>query len=162
MGICGILQQPSYITGGSVGPSPGPGPSPSPGPSPAPGSEFYENPDINECQDSETALKLTYGRVCAPKCSADADCPGAPTGFKATPSCAVIDELTDQKYCLLSCVRGTSNDCGDSNADESHAGAQCGYHCQVTHGQWDCVNACMYENTEDITAKRINDLETES
>lgn len=152
-GICGILQQPSYITGGSVGPNP-PGPTPPPA-----GSDQYENPNIYECQDGERAVKLTDGRVCAPMCKTDADCPGAPTGFEASPSCSITDELTGQKYCALSCVYSMPDACGGSDSDSSHAGAQCKYACQMDNGQWYCRNVCMYAKSEDSTADRINQLQ---
>lgn len=159
-GICGVLAQPSYIIGGSVGPTP-PGPTPPPA-----GSDAYENPYHGDCSDNEMALSIQrQGKVCAPKCTTDAECPAAPTGFNSTPRCAIEDDLTGDKFCMLECVSSFPGACGDSSSsDQSHAGAVCDYFCNSKK----CLSLCMYNGSEehksasveDATVQRIIKLQT--
>jgi len=145
-GVCGILEQPSYATGGSVGPAPGPSPTPKPG------SNDYENPFlVPDCRDGEFNITLPYDdeghSYCAPVCTKDPNsCPTAPSSFSSNIQvrCNVFDAMTKMHFCSLGCTY--SDDCGD--------GAECTYYCTTTS----CVNVCAYRQgrTEKKTKKRDN------
>jgi len=113
-GICGILEQASYPTGGS---SPGPGPGPHP--TPKPGEHYYENPYTGKCNSSEFPLTLSYngiqGKICSPQCGRDQSdvCPDPPAGVTAQPSCMLASTMLDMKFCGLKCYQNDPNlSCG--------------------------------------------------
>jgi len=129
-GICGILSQPSFATGGkTVGPAPGP--------TPTPGSSDYENPwQVQHCRTGEFNITLpnTQGSAyCAPECTKDeSGCPMAPTSFNGvTTTCTVKDTMTNQKFCGISCnPYAETSSCGD--------GSTCIVYCDSAACQWLC------------------------
>jgi len=140
-GICGILENASYATGGST-PNP---PPPNPKPTPAPGSKFYENPYTGSCSPNEFALTLSdidtvNGKICAPTCNHDTvfDCPKAPEGVTATPACIISSTLLAMDFCGLEC-HTYDNSCGSEMA------------CRITcdTGTNICKYACIYEAPEE-------------
>lgn len=132
-GICGILSDPSYPTGGAVGPAPGPGPSPSP----APSSDMYENPfRVSACKTGEVNVTVgnPSGSICAPTCSGptDTSCPSAPSGCSATPGCNLVDTMISAHFCSLTCnPYGSDQACQD--------GAECDVFCDSNSCNWMCL-----------------------
>jgi len=128
-GICGILSNPSFATGGkAVTPTP-------PGPTPAPGDNFYENPfQVENCKTGEYNVTLTNTQgssYCAPDCTNGQACPSSPAGFNSvTAGCTVNAEMVNKKFCGLTCNPYGSSTCGD--------GSTCNVFCDSVNCQWLC------------------------
>jgi C1A family cysteine protease len=149
--ICGISQQPSYPTGAKKagsGPTPSPSPSPpSPSPSPTPpgpaGKTHYGDPNIGACESDEVNITITgiTGAVCSPKCTGfiiKTKCPSdVPEGVTATPTCALEDSASDEKYCALIC----SQDLHITKAEDDTCGKAS---CKTIPNQG--VGICTYDN----------------
>lgn len=71
------------------------------------------------CEDDETAFSImgVAGAICSPACTAS-PCPtDLPDGVTATPTCALQNPQTGDKYCALICapennLRGGAGQCG--------------------------------------------------
>jgi hypothetical protein len=99
------------------------------------GSTHY-GPPKDGCQDDETAFSImgVSGSVCSPACT-DSPCPvDVPDGVTATPTCALQNPQTGDKYCALICAPMMLRTSG--------AGGQCGAAtCQPISG----TGICTYE-----------------
>merc|ERR1712232_153896 len=125
---CGVAQQPSYPTGAkAAGPSPGPSPptppSPPSPPSPPgpPSATHYEDPK-GGCRSDEVDITIqgVQGAACVPKCTLGIFCPSdVPAGVTATPTCALQDSSSGDKYCALICSPGNDAQCGTNASCKS-------------------------------------------
>ena len=96
----------------------------------------YGSPE-NGCEADETAFSImgVPGQICSPTCTTN-PCPSdVPDGVTATPTCALQNPASGEKYCALICdpsktLRG------------SEGGGQCGpANCQPIQG----TGICTYE-----------------
>lgn len=68
-------------------------------------STHYGSPK-NGCQDDEAIMSImgVSGSICSPSCT-DSPCPvDVPDGVTATPTCALQNPQTGDKYCALICA----------------------------------------------------------
>jgi hypothetical protein len=80
-------------------------------------STHYGSP-ADGCEDDETAFSImgVKGSICSPSCT-DSPCPkDLPDGVTATPTCALQNPQTGDKYCALICapenLRSGAGQCG--------------------------------------------------
>lgn len=144
-GICGIASQPSYPTGGKLGPGVKPGPSP--GPTPKPSDSHYEDPYTQGCASDEVQISIqgVSGAICVPQCGLFKRCPAVDPsewgGDATKAACILQDASSGQKYCAIECDPNDSTSCRPTAQDKAT--------CKPIQG----VGICTYDESE--TDKKI-------
>jgi hypothetical protein len=95
-------------------------------------STHYGSPE-DGCEDDETAFSImgVAGSICSPTCT-DSPCPtDLPDGVTATPTCALQNPQTGDKYCALICapenLRRGAGQCGAATCQPIQGTGICTY-----------------------------------